>query len=309
MRAFALVVVVACGGKQPSAPTPAPAPARDAGVDAAVPDAALAADEPNGLDDGPLDEHDHEHGELECVDIIRELASYPPVLAADAPERDWQLEIRGHLLDDDCQHLWSEQNRECIATQGPAACVPQMPGDLAIRLAKLSELAGKIADAKKKPATIECKQAVGAHYADIRWKHRLDGYSAKVRNQMIADSRKLMLAACRTDQWSASARACLSLGGGDLCFFRTPIRRMWGYPADGSVRATGVADCDDYDAAVNRLATCTKLEAHVRESLVRTNAALKAQIAASPPAERAQRGPGCRAALKPISDMIHTFGC
>ena len=310
LPAVALLAVVACGGSKQ--PTAAPAPVvRDAGAaDASAPDVAMAEHlrPPEALDD---DDHgdDHDHGDLACDDIVRDIATYPPALADDAPERAWQLEIRTHVLTDDCEHVWTVENRECIAARGAAACTAQLPADLPNRLTKLSELAGKIVEARKKPATIGCKQVVAAHYADIRWKNRLEGYTAKARQQMIADSRKLMLKACTTDQWSDSARACLVLGGADLCFFRTPIRRMWGYPADGSVKATGVAECDDYDAAVSRLAKCSAMNQDVRDSMMRTSAALRAQIAGLPPDERARRGPGCRAALKPISDMIATFGC
>jgi hypothetical protein len=302
------LAMLACGSsKQPTA-EPAPVMRDAALTDAPAPDVALSDDDDPAPPDF-VDSHAHDDDELACEDIVRDLATYPPPLADDAPERAWQLEIRAHVLTDDCEHMWSEENRECLATRTPAACAAQLPADIVTRLTKLGELARKIADARKKPATIGCKQAVAAHYADVRWKNRLEGYAAKARKQMIADSRKLMLAACTADQWSDSARACLVLGGGDLCFFRSPIRRVWGYPADGSVRMTGVVECDDYGAAVERLSKCPNMTHDVHESLVRTSDALKAQIAGLPAAERSRRASGCRAALKPISDMIATFGC
>lgn len=292
----------ACGGKQtPSPPPPLPpAPSTDAGTPPAdaEPDAAVVADDE---DDAPT--------ELACEDVIRDLAAYPPALAADAPERDWNLAIRAHVIEEDCEHLWSVEHKQCVATRGAAACIAQLPGELGERLAKLGELGTKIFAARAKPATIGCKQVVAAHYGAVRWQGKLDGFDTKTRNQMIADSRTLMQKACTAEAWTDSTRACLVLGGADLCFFGTLIRRMWGYPADGSVRLLGVRDCDEYDSAVTKLASCSKLDAYTRESLMRMAAALKANIAAAPKAERARRGQSCRAALAPIADLAADAGC
>ena len=300
-----LLALVACGGTPPApvAPPPPARPVVDAGV---VADAAIVE---HHDDDGHGHGHAHDDGDeaLECMDIVRDLASYPPALAADAPERAWNLEIRARVIDEDCEHLWSIEDRRCVATQGAAACT--LPGDLTARLEKLGELGERIAAARKKPATIGCKQVVAAHYADIRWRNRLDGFSTRERTQMIADSRALMQKACTGEQWADSTRACLVLGGADLCFFGTTIRRMWGYPADGSVRSLGIPECDDYDAAVTRLAGCASVEPHVSQSLLRMAAALKATIAAVPAAERGKRGQSCRAALEPIRAMAVDKGC
>lgn len=291
----------ACGSKQPAALPPLPALPADAAVAVdAEPDAAPVADE---------DEDDREPTELACEDVIRDLAAYPPLLGDDAPERDWNLAVRAHVIEEDCEHLWSFEHKQCVVARGPVACIAQLPGDLGPRLAKLGELGTKITDARAKPGTIGCKQVVANHYGAVRWQGRLDGFDTKARNQMIADSRKIMQRACTTDSWSDTVRACLVLGGADLCFFASDIRRMWGYPADGSVRLLGVPDCDDYDAAVNKLASCTKLDTYTRESLLRMAAALKANIAAAPKAERAKRGISCRAALAPIAGLATDAGC
>jgi hypothetical protein len=300
-RPLALALALAaCGGKQPAGPPPLATPA-DAGtlvVDGAAEATELADDSD---DDMPLD--------LACEDVIRDLAAYPPVLGDDAPERGWNLAIRGHVIEEDCEHLWSYEHKQCVAKEGAPACIAQLPGELRERLAKLGELGTKIAGARAKPATIGCKQVVANHYGAVRWQGKLDGFDSKTRNQMIADSRSLMQRACTAEAWTDSTRACLVLGGADLCFFATRIRRMWGYPADGSVRLLGLPDCDDYDSAVSKLATCTKLDAYTRESLLRMAAALKANIASAPKSERTRRGQSCRAALAPIAGLAADAGC
>lgn len=296
------LVVAACGGsKGVTAPPPSlrPVPV-DAGLDVAR-DATT--------DDDTTDTDVDVESELACEDVIRDLATYPPALAPDAPERAWNLAVRAHVIGEDCEHLWSYEDKQCIATKGAAACAAQVPGDLTERLTKLGQLGAKIAEAKARPGTIGCKQAVAGHYGPARWHGKLDGFDPKARSQMIADSRALMQKACTSETWSASARACLMLGAADLCLFATPIRHMWGYPADGSVHLLGVPECDDYDTAVSKLAKCTNLDAYTRESLVRMAAALKATIAAAPKEERARRGVSCRAALEPIADLAADAGC
>lgn len=300
----ALGALVACGGpKAPAEPMPLPpSPPIDASVDAPE----VAVDDDVHDHGGDLDEDEHA---VECHDVVRDIAKFPPVLGDDAPEREWSLAIRAHILDEDCEHDWSYDDRVCLEEKGPVACTPQLPNDMGTRLAQLAELAQKIADARKKPATIGCKQVVASHYAPIRWQGRLEGFAPKVRNQMIADSRALMQKACTADKWSASTRACLVLGGADLCFFTTDIRRMWGYPADGSVRTLGIAQCDEYSELVAKLASCSKIDPVVRDALVRVGAALKAQIAGAPPADRAAKASGCAAAMGTIQNVMLDAGC
>jgi hypothetical protein len=304
------LVGASCGGeprtREPRKPSPTLEPDGPAvgviDLDPAAPDDSIEPD--------PHD-HDHDHDDIEysCEDVIRDLASYPPALPDNAPERDWNLAIRAHILEEDCEHMWTYDDKQCLATKGPASCVALLPNDIGERLTMLTKLGEKIAEAQGKPATIGCKQVVDAHYGTARWQGRLEGFPAKERNQMIADSRVLMQKACKIEAWRPATRACLSLGGGDLCFFNTNIRRMWGYPADGSVRTLGIPDCDAYDAAVTRLATCQKLPEHARHALARLNASLKAQIASASPAERVQRGQGCRAGLETVEGVLESHGC
>jgi hypothetical protein len=300
-------LVTACGSSRR-----APEPIAAARPDAAMPSDALAIDAHSvaTIDDSDVhshvDGHDHE-SPLSCDELIADAARFEPVLAPDAPERDWNLAVRAHVLEEDCEHAWSGEARACLHAGNP--CGAELPADLPERLGTLGELGASIANARKKPATIGCKQTVAAHYGDVRWQGKLVGFSARARAQMITDSRALMLKACTAEAWTDRTRACLVLGGADLCFFTTRIRRMWNYPADGSVRVLGIRECDDYDAAVTKLATCTKLPAITRDSLKRMADALKANIAAASPAERAKRAGSCQAALAPIEAIVRENGC
>jgi hypothetical protein len=297
------LALVACGGTQVPSPPP-PLPPAAPPLDAAVVDAPEVA----------VDDDIHDHGDdmepaLGCDEVVRDLASFPPVLGPDAPEREWSLAIRAHILEEDCEHDWSYDDRLCLHEKGPSACMAQLPKDMGTRLAKLGELAQKIADARAKPATIGCKHVVAAHYGAIRWQGRLDGFEPKLRNQMIAESRTLMQKACSAEQWSPSTRACLVLGGADLCFFTTNIRTMWGYPADGSVKTLGIPQCDEYDAVVAKFAACASLSNVQRDSIRRISAALKAQIAATPAAQRAAKVQGCEVGIETFTNMISNSGC
>lgn len=307
---FALIVAVtACGGSSRSVP-PAPPPVRPPPEPvAATPDAAVEHEHDGADDDDHA--HDHDAGEVECEDGIRDPASFPPVLAANAPERAWDIAIRAHVLADDCEHQWSLELKRCLHDGTAAACATHLPADLSERLALIDKLAAAIADARKQPASLGCKQMVAAHYGDVRWNGRLDGFTARVRTQMIADSRKLMLAACTTEKWDEATRACFALGGGDVCVINSdpPIRRMWGYPADGSVRTVGVPACDTYAALVGKFAICEKMPLHARESLGRTTSALMANIAAKPSTQRAKHGPSCEASLGAIESALRRAGC
>lgn len=308
-RRWLPLALVACGGSRtPSPGPPAPLPTDAAVADAAPVDAPEVAVDDDVHDHGAGDDHDHDT-ELACEDVIRDLAAYPPALAADAPERDWNLAIRAHVLGEDCELVWSVDHKQCLRTKSVEACAPTLPNEIVERLTMLNRLGEQIGAARKKPATISCKHVVEGHYGVARWQGRLDGFPAKARNQMIADSRSLMQKACTAEAWSPSTRACLSLGGADLCFFNTTIRRRWGYPADGSVRTLGIPQCDAYDAAVTKLAGCAQIPPHARDSLKRINEALKASIAAASSAERIKRGQSCQAGLDAIENILRTHGC
>jgi len=303
------IALVACGSPQQQKP-PAPRPALPAdGVDAAVAVADADIEGEETIHEDPPPNEDDGDIEYACEDVIRDLAQYPPALADDAPERDWNLAIRGHVLEDDCEHVWTWEDKHCLVKQSPAVCGPKLPNEIVDRLTKLNELGTKIGELRAAPKAITCAKVVAAHYAPIRWQGRLEGFSQKQKNQMISGSRKIMQKTCTADKWGANTRACLVLGGADLCFFDTNIQHDWGYPANGSVGALGIPECDAYDGVMTKLMSCSKVPAHARDTLRKIHDELKANIASAPLADRLKRAPGCGVAITTVENILQTYGC
>jgi hypothetical protein len=253
-----------------------------------------------------------------CDDLLRDTSHYPPALDDKATERDWQAKARSEFLAEECEHTWPERMKECIegATNDRAeieACfASQLDADARDATTKaLSDIAGlatKLAAAKKKPASITCKKVVAAHYADALWKQKLDGYKPDDRKRMIAASRTVMTNACTADKWDDTVRACIVLRGGDVCL-DAKNKRKWGYPATGAVTAVGIAECDEYAAAVAKLTACNMLPQVSRDSIVRSQQQMLAEIARVPAAERAKMGSSCKAGMEAIAMSLSSAGC
>lgn len=255
---------------------------------------------------------------VDCANLMLDTSHYAPVLDDTAPERAWQLEARTGFLLEACDHDWPDSLKQCIETAGHesaelARCLAhELSADeqqaLDKQLADVSALAAKLAAAKKKPASITCTKAVAAHYADAQWKQKLDGYKPDERKKMIATSRKLMTTTCTADKWDDTMRACIVLRGGDVCFDGRN-KRKWGYPATGAVTAVGVAECDEYAAAVAKLTACNMLPQAARDSIVRSQQQMLAEIARVPAGERAKMGESCKAGMDAIAMSLSGAGC
>jgi hypothetical protein len=253
-----------------------------------------------------------------CDDLLAEVSKFPPALDGKAVERDWQVKARRDFLVEECEHTWSERMKDCIegAAGGSAeieGCFvaelsPDERDEATKALTELDALAAKIAAAKKKPASIACKQVVAKHYADALWKQKLDGYKAADRKKMIAASRTVMTNACTADAWSETMRACIVLRGGDVCF-DAKNKRKWGYPATGAVTSVGIAECDEYAAAVAKLTACNMLPQAARDSIVRSQQQMLAEIARVPADERAKMGSSCKAGMEAIAMSLSSAGC
>jgi hypothetical protein len=253
-----------------------------------------------------------------CADLLVDVSHYPPALDDKAVERAWQLKARVDFLVEECEHSWSERMKNCI--EGAAderaeieACLagevdPDARDELTKALTDIAGLATKIAAAKKKPASITCKQVVIKHYGDALWKQKLDGYNGNERKKMISASRDVMTKACTADNWSDTTRACLVLRGGDVCF-DAANKRKWGYPATGAVTTVGIAECDEYAAAVAKLTACNMLPQASRDSIVRSQQQMLAEIARVPAAERAKMGSSCKAGMDAIAMSLSNAGC
>lgn len=258
---------------------------------------------------------------LTCDDVVDALTVLDPPVGESSPERDWQLTVRKAWLHDECEHGWSEATLACIVigTQIDDAdaikhCMTTNldaaeRDEITKQLAEYDRLAAKIAAAKRKPAAITCKKAVAVHYGDRAWQSKLDGYKPAERTKMIAASRTRMTKACTADSWSDTLRACLVVGGGETCFETTGMRLRWGYPAAGSVTQTGVDECDEYAAAVQKIAACKTVPQTSREALQQALDQMLAQVAGTPADKRDAMRTNCAAGLDAINQIISSVGC
>jgi hypothetical protein len=255
---------------------------------------------------------------VSCPDLLQDVSHYPPLLDDKAAERTWQWKARASFLLEECDHAWSETLKECIDAAGnrtaeiDACFARELPPDeqdeQTSKLKQIGELAAKIAAAKKKPATITCAKVVTTQYADARWKQKLDGYTAAQRKKMIAASRERMTKSCAADKWDDTMRACVVVRGGDDCF-ADKDKRKWGYPATGAVTSVGIAECDEYAAAVAKLTACNMLPQLSRDAIVRSQEQMLAEIARLPAAERAKMGSSCKAGMDAIAMSLTNAGC
>jgi hypothetical protein len=255
---------------------------------------------------------------VSCRDLLVDITHYPPPLDPKAVERDWQRKARTDFLSEACEHTWSERMKDCVegALGEPAElerCFaaeldPDARDEATKTLGDIESLATKIAAAKKKPASITCKQVVAKHYADALWKQKLDGYKPAERKQMIGASRTVMATTCSADKWDDTMRACIVLRGGDVCF-DDRNKRKWGYPATGAVTTVGIAECDEYAAAVAKLTACNMLAQSARDSIVRSQQQMLAEIARVPADERAKMGSACKAGMDAIAMSLSSAGC
>lgn len=249
-----------------------------------------------------------------CEEMLDDVTRFSPPLGENAPERDWQIKLRKAWLLEECEHGWTARQLACLGlatrvddddvTADVCFTDPAERDEIRQKLGEYDRLAAKIAAARKKPATITCEKAVAVHYGDKAWKQKLDGFKPAERKKMIATSRDLMKQACTAESWAESLRACLVVGGGDTCFETTGMRMRWGYPAAGSVTATGIAECDEYAAAVQKIATCKTVPQSSRDALTKALEQLLAQVAGAPADKRAAMGTSCAAGLDAINQMI-----
>jgi hypothetical protein len=256
----------------------------------------FAADDSDVTHD-PSDSSDHQshghdsdepHGLCKLRDDDRIVLASP--LPSDAAERVWTTDARRRTLHEACEDLWTSDQ-------------------LADRLAEIDAIAARLATARKQPTKIGCKQVVSTHYADARWKGKLDGFAASAREKMITASRQRMNEACERQAWSDIVRACIVARGGMTCFEASGMGLAWGYPAAGTVTSLGIADCDAYAAAIASITTCNKVPDASRQSLRRSFDEMQAHLASLPAAERARLASSCRAGIDAIRQVASSAGC
>ena len=148
---------------------------------------------------------------------------------------------------------------------GTTVCFQAEPSapKLTQQLVDLDAVAGKIAAAKKKPASIACAKVVATHYADPRWKDRLK--AVKDRKQQITASRVEMQKVCTGEAWSETQRACIVVNDEPRCYENAP---RWGYPALLGVKTGNMPDdCATYKAAMDRIIACDALPQASRDAM------------------------------------------
>jgi hypothetical protein len=255
--------------------------------------------------------------QVDCSRAIVDTTVFTPPIAASSDEAVWQVDQRTHLLEEACEHDFSEELKQCLAVAASSAndvdaCMKQgLTQDeydaLTKQLAHISDVARAIVATKQKPPAYECSKVVAKLYGEAAWKQRLDGFKPKDRKRMITESRKLMTAACPS--WEANTRACVIAGGeAELCF-DDENRARWGYPAIGAVVSVDIEECDDYSAAVLRFTNCNMLGDAARKSIQRSQQQLLAQIARLPATERATMGTSCKAGMDAVNSALADAGC
>jgi hypothetical protein len=256
---------------------------------------------------------------LECEQVISTVWWYPPQLDDHAPERRWDLDVRRRTIVEACEHAaWSEEVKRCFQTAtdenrpGPT-CLDKLDqrerDELAKKVADIDTLAAAIENVKKKPGAISCKKVVAAHYADAKWRSKLDGFKPAERKKMIAESRAKMTKACTDTVWSDTLRGCVVAGGGETCFQTAGMGLAWGYPAAGVAVALGIPACDEYALQIAKVVACDKLPQTSRDALKTSADELFAQVLARPKAERDGFAASCKAGTEAIVQALASLGC
>jgi hypothetical protein len=224
-----------------------------------------------------------------CEQRAEAIISTPPLPDA-SDERELVIGLRRSSVHEACEH-------------GSTTDV------LADTLVAIDDLAERITAARRDPRALSCTRVVATHYADARWRGKLDGFSSADRQAMIARSRDRMTQACTSEAWTELQRACVIASGGVRCFELSGKTLSWGYPAAGAVTSLGIADCDAYRAALVAITACSKLPESSRVALRRSFDEMQAHIASLPTAERIKLASGCRAGTDAIQQVAATTGC
>jgi hypothetical protein len=220
--------------------------------------------EASGEDDPPPPPDDY----VDCEDAIGDVENYGVVNVKDPDDHAFAIALRKKGMVDQCNATWDISVRRCLVdAKDPSAhmaCAAMLDDgertDLSNRFDSVNAVMTRIMAARKKPQTIGCKQVVAAHYGDAKWKNVLTAMKPAERKHAIEDSRKQMTAACTSEKWTSTVRACVVVDGGDDC-----TAQPWRFPAAGILVPTGIAECDAYGAAIVK---CTKFPKATRDALL-----------------------------------------
>jgi hypothetical protein len=208
----------------------------------------------------------------DCADVTGDVGRYPPALADTSPERAWDIDARVRVVAKSCEYgSWQELTKECLETATTpdqvAACMLDEPTHDALEreLTVIDALAAKLAAAKQKPASIDCKQVAAAWYVEPRWKDKLAALKPAERAKQLATSRAAMQKACVADKWTDTTRACLVADGGERCFDIAKLYATVWTPL--VVPANAPPECTKYAADMQRVLACDKLPTASRDAM------------------------------------------
>lgn len=128
---------------------------------------------------------------------------------------------------------------------------------------EVDTLRQKIMKASEKPANVTCGKVVAAYYTDARWVGKAPELKGAARTKVIAAARKSMLASC--GRWSLTTRACMMVVTDSQTCFALEGITPWGYPP---IATTGIAECDEYLLAIEKLKSCSSLPEETKRALV-----------------------------------------
>lgn len=242
-----------------------------------------------------------------CDDAVYSSEYFDPPIDDTSPEQEWELAARKRALLAACnQDGWSDETKACFRDASSASAVSacSVPPNVQARVLALRGLADAIAALRKTPKKLDCAKVVEHHYGDATWRGKLTDKKPAERKKLIADSRKLMLEACKTEGWNESMRACVIADGDDESCFGT---QHWDYPYAAT---TTVPECVEYAAAVADLELCSTVPQATKDAL-RSAAKTFSQL---PPGSvsadtRSTFATSCKAATDAVRQMKSSFGC
>jgi hypothetical protein len=253
---------------------------------------------------------------IDCIDAVGAADLYTPLPKLDPSDELWDRSLRKRALETLCEDdAWDDTVRECL---GPtpdidnSACLQSLPVDARNRVsAKLGEIdaqVAKVVDARKKKP--DCKKVVAVHYADAQWKGKADQIKGKDRTKVIAESRALMAKACTSEKWDDTTRACMVATDGSSCFAtnRTAYDK-WGYPASGVMVATGIPECDEWGAEVQKLVACDKFPQSAKDAIQQSYTQVTQSFAKASKEDRVAAATTCKQIIDAVKQARVSVGC
>jgi hypothetical protein len=210
-------------------------------------------------------------------------AEFAPVIAAKAHARELALALRARALETAC-YRWANPDKKCFNAARDAvaidACRKKLDdasrNTLDNLLAEADGEVKRIAALEKNAKAIDCKTIAAFHYGDDAWKGHLVSLSPAERKRVAAESRTKLTKSCTDEKWTATERACIvsraSPSEHDMmeCFpaKKFSFKMRWGYPAAGVTFKTGIAECDELETLVKKIASCDKFDKDMREMIL-----------------------------------------